>query len=62
MSQSFNYAQRAFPSRLDKMGFTIGILADHRMDRQRTTMQKIFVILVRVTLRIFFSMISAVFT
>ena len=39
MSQSCNYAQQAFPSRLDKMGDTIGIFAKQHMGRQRTTMQ-----------------------
>ena len=37
--KSCNYAQRAFHSRLDKAGETIGILADQRMGRQRTTTQ-----------------------
>ena len=37
MSLSCNYAQRAFPSGLDKMGVTIGISAKQHMGRQRTT-------------------------
>ena len=34
---SCNYAQQAFPRGLDKMGVTIGILANQHMGRQRTT-------------------------
>ena len=44
-SESCNHAQQSIPSGLDKMGITIGILANHHMGRQRTIWIKTHVIM-----------------